>query len=67
MLKKQLRNTYRRKREEVPATEKMKWDVLLLIQFQTLDLPFVDHGNTGHWETLTGPVGKGTKAANTGW
>ena len=43
MLKKQLRNTYRRKREEVSVTEKMKWDDLLLIQFQTLDLPFVDH------------------------
>lgn len=43
MLKKQIRNIYRNKREEITPAEKIKWDDLLLIQFQTLDLPYIDY------------------------
>jgi 5-formyltetrahydrofolate cyclo-ligase len=43
MLKKQARNIYRQKRDEISQTDKMKWDDLLLIQFQTLQLPFIDY------------------------
>jgi len=42
MLKKDARNYYRNKRDSITPQEKLKWDDLLLIQFQSLDLPFVD-------------------------
>lgn len=43
MLKKEIRNLFRRKRDEISSTDKMKWDDLLLIQFQTIGLPFIDY------------------------
>jgi 5-formyltetrahydrofolate cyclo-ligase len=43
MLKKEARNLFRKKRDAVSQTDKMKWDDLLLIQFQTLELPYIDH------------------------
>lgn len=43
MFKKEAREIFRKKREGVSATEKMKWDDLMLIQFQTVDFPFVDY------------------------
>lgn len=42
MLKKEIRSIYREKRFTVSAQEKLKWDDLLLIRFQSLALPFVD-------------------------
>ena len=42
MLKKEIRNVYKKKREEISANERMKGDDLLLIQFQTIDIPFLD-------------------------
>ncbi|MEJ7911684.1 MAG: 5-formyltetrahydrofolate cyclo-ligase [Chitinophagaceae bacterium] len=41
MLKKDLRSLYKKKRDALTAAQKMKWDDLILIQFQTLDIPFV--------------------------
>jgi 5-formyltetrahydrofolate cyclo-ligase len=41
MLKKEARKIYREKRKAVTASDKMKWDDLLLIQFQTVSLPFL--------------------------
>ena len=41
MLKKQARKIYREKRASITPTQKLKWDDLLLIQFQTLQLPFI--------------------------
>ena len=43
MLKKQLRKLYSAKRAELSATDRMKWDDLILINFQTIDLPFLDY------------------------
>ena len=43
MLKKDIRKQYREKRDNVSATDKMKWDDLLLIQFQSLQVPYLDH------------------------
>jgi 5-formyltetrahydrofolate cyclo-ligase len=43
MLKQQARSIYKEKRFSISQTDKMKWDDLLLIQFQTLELPFLDH------------------------
>ena len=43
MLKKQLRKLYSAKRAELSPTERMKWDDLILINFQTIDLPFLDY------------------------
>ncbi len=43
MLKKEARKRYSQKRYEISPTDKQKWDDLLLIQFQTLDLPFLDY------------------------
>lgn len=43
MLKQQARNLFRKKREEISITDKLKWDDLLLIQFQTLNIPFIDY------------------------
>lgn len=41
MLKKEARRLYQKKRASVTHSEKIKWDDLLLIQFQTLKLPFL--------------------------
>jgi 5-formyltetrahydrofolate cyclo-ligase len=43
MLKKEARNIYRKKRDEVSYTDRMKWDDLMLITFQSLDLPFLNY------------------------
>ena len=43
MLKKEARKLFKEKREEVSNSQKLKFDDLLLIQFQKLDLPFVDY------------------------
>ena len=41
MLKKDARKLFRDKRNALTETEKLKADDLLLIQFQTVDLPFL--------------------------
>jgi 5-formyltetrahydrofolate cyclo-ligase len=43
MRKKEIRSLFRKKREAVSVTDKMKWDDLLLIQFQTIELPFLEY------------------------
>lgn len=43
MLKKEIRNIFKEKRFTVSVTDKLKWDDLLLIRFQELDLPFLDY------------------------
>ena len=43
MLKREIRTIYRKKRAELSSTDKMKWDDLMLINFQTLRLPFLDY------------------------
>lgn len=42
MLKQEIRRLFREKRKAITAQQKMKWDDLILIQFQTLSLPFID-------------------------
>ncbi len=41
MLKKEIRKTLRQKRGEITATQQLKWDDLILIHFQTIELPFL--------------------------
>jgi 5-formyltetrahydrofolate cyclo-ligase len=43
MLKKEIRTLFKKKRSAITGPERMKWDDLLLIQFQTIELPFVDY------------------------
>jgi 5-formyltetrahydrofolate cyclo-ligase len=43
MTKQQARNIYRKKRDQVSSTDKMKWDDLLLIQFQSIEIPFLEY------------------------
>lgn len=43
MLKREARNIFKQKRYDISFADKMKWDDLLLIQFQSLELPFMDH------------------------
>jgi len=43
MLKKEARKLYNQKRAELSYTDRMKWDDLILINFQTIDLPFLDY------------------------
>jgi len=43
MLKKEARKLFVQKRNEVTDSQKMKWDDLILIQFQTLQLPFLNN------------------------
>ena len=43
MLKNEIRNIYRKKRDETGFADRMKWDDLLLIQFQSAALPFIDY------------------------
>jgi 5-formyltetrahydrofolate cyclo-ligase len=42
MTKKEIRKEYKAKREAVTPSDRMKWDDLLLIQFQTLQLPYAE-------------------------
>lgn len=42
MLKKEARKIYKEKRMNLPEAERLKLDDLLLIQFQTMDLPFLN-------------------------
>lgn len=41
MLKKDIRKLYKQKREEITSSQKLKWDDLILIQFQSVELPFL--------------------------
>ena len=43
MLKKQARNTFKKKRDAITQADKMKWDDLLLIQLQSIELPYLDY------------------------
>ena len=43
MLKKEARKVFKDKRCSVSQTDKEKWDDMLLIQFQTIELPFLDY------------------------
>jgi 5-formyltetrahydrofolate cyclo-ligase len=43
MLKKEARNIFKEKRFTISQTDKQKWDDLLLIQFQTIELPFLNY------------------------
>ena len=42
MLKKDARKIYNKKRQEVNYSDKLKWDDLILINFQTIEMPFLD-------------------------
>jgi 5-formyltetrahydrofolate cyclo-ligase len=42
MLKKEARKVYNQKRQEINYSDKLKWDDLILINFQTIDMPFLD-------------------------
>ncbi len=43
MLKKEARKEFLKKRNQISSAEKMKWDDLILIRFQSVDFPFVDY------------------------
>src|SRR6266542_1994182 len=43
MTKEEARKIYKEKRKELPATERSKLDDLMLIQFQKIHLPGIDH------------------------
>lgn len=43
MIKRQARAIYKEKRYTVSPREKARWDDLLLINFQSMDLPFLDY------------------------
>jgi len=43
MLKSEARNIFKQKRYTISQTDKMKWDDLLLIQFQSIEIPFLDY------------------------
>ena len=42
MLKREARKLFREKRGAITPAQRLKWDDLLLIQFQTLQLPFLE-------------------------
>ena len=42
MKKKEARRIYNQKRQDVSYTERLKWDDLILINFQTIDTPFLN-------------------------
>ncbi|MFL5810506.1 MAG: 5-formyltetrahydrofolate cyclo-ligase [Flavisolibacter sp.] len=42
MQKKEARKIYNKKREEISYTDRLKWDDLVLINFQSIDIPFLD-------------------------
>jgi 5-formyltetrahydrofolate cyclo-ligase len=46
MTKAQLRNIYREKRKVISAQQKEKWNDLLVINFQKIDLPFITYVHT---------------------
>lgn len=48
MLKKDIRKTYREKRRALSEQERIKLDDLLLIQFQSVELPFI-HSLLSYW------------------
>ncbi|GAA4734000.1 5-formyltetrahydrofolate cyclo-ligase [Flavisolibacter ginsenosidimutans] len=41
MLKKEARKIYNKKREGISYADKLKWDDLILINFQTIEMPFL--------------------------
>jgi 5-formyltetrahydrofolate cyclo-ligase len=43
MHKKELRRIFKEKRNAISESERLKWDDLILIQFQSLDLPYIDY------------------------
>jgi len=43
MLKKEVRRVFKEKRTGISAADRMRWDDLLLIQFQALELPQLDY------------------------
>jgi 5-formyltetrahydrofolate cyclo-ligase len=43
MTKKEARKIFKEKRNAISESDRLKWDDLVLIQFQTLDLPYIDH------------------------
>lgn len=43
MRKSEARKLFKQKRDEITASEKMKWDDLILIQFQTANFPFLSN------------------------
>jgi 5-formyltetrahydrofolate cyclo-ligase len=43
MLKKDARNYFTGKRDTISPIDKQKWDDLLLIEFQSMELPFLDY------------------------
>lgn len=43
MTKKEARKIFKEKRNGIAESNRMRWDDLILIQFQTLHLPFVDY------------------------
>ena len=42
MLKKQIRRHYNKQRADLSYSQKIKWDDLILINFQTIDFPFLE-------------------------
>ncbi len=42
MLKKEVRKVFKEKRKALSEADRIKWDDLILIQFQSLQLPFID-------------------------
>lgn len=43
MLKKEARKVFKEKRKQITEADRMRWDDLILIQFQSLELPFIDY------------------------
>lgn len=43
MTKSEVRKEFKKKRDEITAAQKMRWDDLILIQFQTVELPFLSN------------------------
>lgn len=43
MNKQEARKEYRQKRKDITESQRMKWDDLILIQFQSIDLPFMNY------------------------
>jgi len=41
MLKKEARKIYNQKRKDISYSDKLKWDDLILINFQTIEMPFL--------------------------
>lgn len=43
MLKKEVRKAFMQKRDAITTSQQLKWDDLILIQFQTIDIPFISN------------------------